>query len=639
MTNSPDDDGALLAAWSAARDESAFRRLCDRHAALVAAACRRQGSPDADEAAQAVFLILARRAGLLTGTGLAGWLHGTARRVVAHQRRAAARRRRHEQEAAVEFDRQQSVAAPEPLWADARQHLDEALASLSAGRREAVLRFHLQGKTQAEVAAELGCSADAVKTRVHEGLERLRSFFARRGVALGASAVAAGLASECAAAEPALAAACARSVLVPASAPGVTALATGVTTAMLIKTTALAVAATTLVGSCLTAALLVSAESPPVPAPAAVATSPDPSANAALDWWRAIDAMPKEDEPIWKLADLQSSKLPDPVADAQFNRPCLALDQLALGASNAYCAWGVDAAQEGAAAILPYMGRMRSLVRLIILRARWHAQRGEKAEAVDDLVVVLRTARLISSRQPLLMDFLLGLGCERLAIDAAGRVALQLDEVQRRRLLAAASGLPAGVSAADALESETGMVRCEIGRMLALPMQRRIATMANLMGKRGLLDSLALSAQATDASLKTCLDAFPVEVARWQALLRRPPAERLRKEPAFSTGDKAPHPLLEVLAPAVQQIAANELRVLLLREQLLAALDYLDRGEPALADHLDVLTGKPFRLEKTASGFRLLADIPEAKQGATLVVGESPPAAPAAAPAAAAADF
>jgi RNA polymerase sigma factor (sigma-70 family) len=263
MTSNPDDDGALLTAWSAARDDDAIRRLCDRHAALVAAACRRLGSPDADEATQAVFLILARRAGSLTSTGLAGWLHGTARRVVAHQRRAAARRRRHEQEAAVDIERQQSAAAPEPLWADARQHLDEALASLSAGRREALLRFHLQGKSQAEVAAELGCSVDAVKTRVHEGVEGLRTFFARRGLALGSTAVAAGLASECAAAEPTLATVCAQSVLVPASVPGAAALATGVTTAMLLKSTALIATGVILVSSCLSAALVMSAEPPP----------------------------------------------------------------------------------------------------------------------------------------------------------------------------------------------------------------------------------------------------------------------------------------------------------------------------------------------------------------------------------------
>jgi DNA-directed RNA polymerase specialized sigma24 family protein len=90
MTDPSDNDGRLLAAWHARRDEAAFRLLCERHANLVLAACRRQHAPDADEAAQAVFLVLARRAGTVAGASLAGWLTLTARRVVAHQRRAAA---------------------------------------------------------------------------------------------------------------------------------------------------------------------------------------------------------------------------------------------------------------------------------------------------------------------------------------------------------------------------------------------------------------------------------------------------------------------------------------------------------------------------------------------------------------------
>ncbi len=630
MSTSPDDDGALLAAWSAARDEAAFRCLCDRHAAMVAAACRRQGSPDADEAAQAVFLILARRTGSVSGSGLVGWLHGTARRVVAHQRRAAARRHRHEQEAAVEFDRQQSVAGPEPLWSEARQHLDEALASLSAGRREALLRFYLQGKPQAEVASELGCSVDAVKTRVHEGLERLRIFFARRGVALGATVMAAGLASECAAAAPALSATCAQTVLVPASAPGAAALATGVTTAMLIKTTAFAAAGVILVGSCLTAAALVSVEPPPAPVPpvTVVAAPLDPSANAALDWWRAMSLMPKEDEAIWKLADMSDSTLPDPVADEVFNRSCRSLDLLALGAANKYCAWGADVAEEGVRVVLPYHEKMRSLVRLAILRARWHAQRGDKAAAADDLLTALRTARLLPGRQPLVVDFLSGMGFERLAIDAAGRIASQLDATQRQRLLAALPGLPAATTAADTMDAEFGMVRCEIGRLLAMPEERR----AQMLAQFTELETIPLISLTPDDALRSCLALYHVEVARWQALLRRQPGERLLKEPRFTTGERAPHPLIDLLAPSFDKIAPTEIRAMLLREQLRAALDYLDRGEPALADHLDILTAKPFRFEKTAGGFHLLADIPGTTQGATLMVGELPSASPAPSP-------
>lgn len=223
------DDAELLRAWSARHEEQAFQALCGRHAAFVAAVCRRLGSPDADEAAQAVFLVLARRAGDVEGPRLLGWLSGTARRVVAGQRLATQRRHAHEEKAAMERICQVAEPLHESAWDDVRGLLDEALASLSAGRRDAVMRFYLEGKPAATVAAELGCSIDAVRTRVHEGLHGLRSFFARRGHALSIALLISGLSSESAGADPALAEACAQAVTAQAaSSSGVAALAASV---------------------------------------------------------------------------------------------------------------------------------------------------------------------------------------------------------------------------------------------------------------------------------------------------------------------------------------------------------------------------------------------------------------------------
>jgi DNA-directed RNA polymerase specialized sigma24 family protein len=117
------DDASLLAAWAGSRDQDAFRELCRRHAGLVAATCRRLGAPDADEAAQATFVVLVRKASGMDGGRLAGWLVLTARRVVADQRRAAERRRRHEQEAAMERHRPE---AAEPVWDEARVQIGRA---------------------------------------------------------------------------------------------------------------------------------------------------------------------------------------------------------------------------------------------------------------------------------------------------------------------------------------------------------------------------------------------------------------------------------------------------------------------------------------------------------------------------------
>ena len=75
MSDPQPDDRVLLDRWSTSRDEASFRMICDRHAGLVRGACVRLGSPDPDEAAQAVFMILARSPGRVgSADRLAGWM-------------------------------------------------------------------------------------------------------------------------------------------------------------------------------------------------------------------------------------------------------------------------------------------------------------------------------------------------------------------------------------------------------------------------------------------------------------------------------------------------------------------------------------------------------------------------------------
>jgi sulfatase modifying factor 1 len=124
---------------------------------------------------------------------------------------------------------------------------------------------------------------DAVKTRVHEGLDGLRAFLARKGIALGAVALASGLASEATASDPTLVATCVQTVITPAAAPGAAALAHGIVTAMIVKTATLIAAGLILAGSCLTAALIVGPEPLPLPQPVATTPQPVPVPPAVVD--------------------------------------------------------------------------------------------------------------------------------------------------------------------------------------------------------------------------------------------------------------------------------------------------------------------------------------------------------------------
>src|SRR4051794_27414704 len=97
-------DPQLLAAFAAGRDEDAFAEIVRRHGPLVRGVCRRQlgDAPEADDAFQATFLLLARRADRGGwGATVGPWLYAAARRVAANARVAATRRRRAERRAAA----------------------------------------------------------------------------------------------------------------------------------------------------------------------------------------------------------------------------------------------------------------------------------------------------------------------------------------------------------------------------------------------------------------------------------------------------------------------------------------------------------------------------------------------------------
>jgi RNA polymerase sigma factor (sigma-70 family) len=194
-------DGPLLERFVAG-EEAAFAALVRRHGPMVLGVCRRVLGElhAAEDAFQATFLVLLRRAGALNRRGsLASWLYTVAYRVALRARAAAARRQCQERKVAQMAD---TVSGPDESWLDLQPVLDEELSRLPEHYRAAVLLCCVQGKTNAEAARQLGWPLGTVKGRLARARDLLRERLGRRGITLSAGALAGLLADHAAAAVP-----------------------------------------------------------------------------------------------------------------------------------------------------------------------------------------------------------------------------------------------------------------------------------------------------------------------------------------------------------------------------------------------------------------------------------------------------
>jgi RNA polymerase sigma factor (sigma-70 family) len=197
-------DRALLARFAQHRDESAFRALVERHGPLVLGVCRRllNNEHDAEDAFQATFLLLARKAGSVRWHESVGnWLYEAAYRIAAKARVQGARRGKHERQAATMLP---TTSSPAPAWNELRGVLDEELARMPEKFRMPLLLCYLHGKTRDEAAEQLGWTLDTVKGRLERGREMLRRRLEQRGLALSAALLPGLLGQEGVAAMPAV---------------------------------------------------------------------------------------------------------------------------------------------------------------------------------------------------------------------------------------------------------------------------------------------------------------------------------------------------------------------------------------------------------------------------------------------------
>lgn len=186
-------DRDLMERFSRTGDETAFEALVGRHGPMVLRVCLQiLGAPhDAQDAFQATFLVLACRAGSMRRyDSAASWLYGVALRVARSSRKMRARRRIHENRFAeskpVEF-----VGEADP--SESIDDLHEEIGSLPEKLRLPVVLCYLEGMTAEAVAERLGCPRGTVLSRLAAAKERLRRRLTRRGIALPAGLLTAGI--------------------------------------------------------------------------------------------------------------------------------------------------------------------------------------------------------------------------------------------------------------------------------------------------------------------------------------------------------------------------------------------------------------------------------------------------------------
>lgn len=171
------NDKQLLARFARSRDDGAFKELISRHGSLVMRVCRKTSlnEQDAEDAFQAVFLVLAKKAGNMAWqNSIANWLYGVAWRISRNAKRLAMRQKTRNIEHNGEMPEIADPKEPKAQLEDFEQLLYPALYALPTKYRAAIVLCHLEGKSRSEAATELGVTEQIIKGRLERGRELLR---------------------------------------------------------------------------------------------------------------------------------------------------------------------------------------------------------------------------------------------------------------------------------------------------------------------------------------------------------------------------------------------------------------------------------------------------------------------------------
>ena len=184
-------DAELLESFLSRRDEAAMEVLVRRHAPMVWGVCRRVlgNHHDAEDAFQAAFLVLVRRAASIASRELlANWLYGVAHQTALKARATTARRKGRERQVTV---MPEPAVADQDVWDDLGSLLDQELSRLPDKYRAVIVLCDLEGKSRKDAAGQFGLPEGTVASRLSRARSMLAKRLTQRGVVISGGSLAA----------------------------------------------------------------------------------------------------------------------------------------------------------------------------------------------------------------------------------------------------------------------------------------------------------------------------------------------------------------------------------------------------------------------------------------------------------------
>jgi RNA polymerase sigma factor (sigma-70 family) len=625
-------DGQLLERFLANRDETAVEVLVRRYGPLVLGVCRRvlDNAHSAEDAFQATFLVLLRKASSLDrARPLGTWLSTVAYRLALRARANELRRRRCEEQAA----RRRPPYGRAASSSDLVVAVEEELHRLPEKHRAALVLCYLEGKTNEQAAQILGCPRGSMAARLVRARERLREYLARRGFVLPSAAIAAALTTAAGQAPVPLPLvdATVRAALWfagegagragPVSA-GVVALARGALRATVLDRVKIATAlllAVALLGTGATMLLWAgpsdrTAEAPSTKVRTKQTEAPGRGANAALSYRQAFIALRRGTKPLGekKIRGECLTMSLDAQAREVVTKAAYALRMMQRGAALPRCDWAID--REGGIELsFTHADGARVLSSLACLRARLRFEEGHSAAAIDDVAAALTLARHVS-RDGTLDGLRAAYHIEHLMSATLARYLPKLDAKALEGLRKRIDALPPRGSTATAtirmqetlLNWIVGEVKEASDRKSLLAFLSQICSeskeapeKSRALGRafleecggtaKGILEQ-AQQMRAPAAQLAKTLDLPPDQLAKqWQ-----------REEKKLAS-----NPVFKVFAPVLQGIRIRQARADVRRALLSAAVAVQVDGKDALKKHPDPVVGGSFEYVGFKGGFEL----------------------------------